>query len=82
MHTVVKLDVIAPWTSFVIITLHICQGDFTMEKTEQENLDHLFTQLAQGETPTFLEMMAAISDVSNTYPEPEPVCDGQRCPNC
>lgn len=52
------------------------------QKTELENLDKLFEQLADGETPNFLQMMAAISDVSNIYPEPEPVCDGQRCPRC
>lgn len=53
-----------------------------MEQTEQKELDRLFTMLEKGETPNFLQMMAAISDISNIYPEPEPVCDGQRCPNC
>lgn len=53
-----------------------------IEKTEQENLDRLFQQLADGETPNFLQMMAAISDVSNIYPEAEPVCDGERCATC
>lgn len=53
-----------------------------MEKTEQEELDRLFTQLAQGETPTFLEMMAAISDVSNIYPEPEQCSDPTLCLTC
>lgn len=52
------------------------------QKTELENLDRLFQQLADGETPNFLEMMAAISEISNIYPEPELVCDGQYCPRC
>lgn len=54
----------------------------TEQKTEHENLDHLFQLFSEGQIPNFLELMAAISDVSNIYPEPEPVCDGQRCPNC
>lgn len=54
----------------------------TDPKTELKGLDKLFERLAEGRTPNFLEMMAALSDVSNIYPEPEPVCEGQRCPNC
>lgn len=55
---------------------------YDSQNAEQENLDRLFHQLADGETPNVLQMMAAISDVSNLYPESEPVCEGVRCPNC
>lgn len=58
------------------------QNGNVMQKQELENLHKLFDSLAEGQTPTFLEMMAAISDVSNLYPESEPVCEGERCPNC
>jgi len=40
-----------------------------MEKSEHENLDQLFEQLSKGETPNFLQMMAALSDVSTIFPE-------------
>lgn len=53
-----------------------------MDKKEQENLDSLFQQLADGETPNFLQMMAAISDVSNIYPEPEQCSDPTLCLTC
>lgn len=53
-----------------------------MEKTEHEKLDQLFQQLQKGETPDFLQMMLAISDISTIYPEPEPVCKGDRCLTC
>lgn len=53
-----------------------------MDKTEQKKLDRLFTMLEKGETPNFLEMMAAISDVSNIYPEPEQYSDPTLCLTC
>ena len=42
-----------------------------MEIEKHENLDQLFKQLSKGETPNFLQMMAAISDVSTIFPEPQ-----------
>lgn len=53
-----------------------------MEKTEHENLDHLFQLFSEGLIPNFLELMAAISDVSNIYPEPEETCDPTLCLTC
>jgi len=45
-------------------------------------LDKLFEKLSEGQTPNFLEIMAAISDISKIWSEPEPVCEGVRCPRC
>jgi len=53
-----------------------------MDKKELENLDQLFEKLSAGEHPNFLEIMAAISDVSNIYPEPEQSCDPSLCLDC
>lgn len=53
-----------------------------MEKTEHENLDSLFAMLENGETPNFLEMMAAISEVSELYPESEQCPDPTLCLSC
>ncbi|MBA7477990.1 hypothetical protein ES707_13405 [subsurface metagenome] len=46
------------------------------------SLDKLFQGLAEGQTPTFLEMMAAISEISNIYPEPEQSCAPTLCLTC
>lgn len=53
-----------------------------MQKQESENLHKLFDSLAEGQTPTFLEMMAAISDVSELYPEPDQCSDPTLCLTC
>lgn len=53
-----------------------------MEKSEHEKLDQLFKKLEQGEMPNFLEVMAAISDVSDIYPEPEQCPDPTLCLTC
>lgn len=53
-----------------------------MDKTEHEKLDRLFKQLADGETPNFLEMMSAISAVSELYPEKDEACEPSLCLTC
>lgn len=53
-----------------------------MHENEHKGLDDLFRQLAEGQTPDFAQMMAAISDVSTIYPEPEPCSEDIRCVNC
>lgn len=42
---------------------------YDSQNAELENLDKLFEKLSEGQTPNFLEMMAAISEVSTLWPE-------------
>jgi len=40
-----------------------------MRKKALKNLDRLFEQLSAGQTPDFLQMMSALSDVSTMFPD-------------
>lgn len=60
-----------------------------MDQDRLDNLDNLFTSLDRGDTPTCLEMMLALSDVSEIWPGKDSTrfdsCEnpGQcRCPSC
>jgi len=42
-----------------------------MDKREHEKLNQLFEQLANGQTPNFFEMMLALEEIGELYPEPQ-----------
>lgn len=55
-------------------------ADYTPEN--MPDVDRLFEKMDQNEYPSFLDIMAALSDIGDgSFPE-EPVCDGVRCRNC
>lgn len=73
----IKRDDIASKT-----TLRFCDGRLAEPVPEKKGLARLFEQLTEGETPNFLQMMAAISDVSELYPESEQCSDPTLCLTC
>lgn len=40
-----------------------------MNKSKHSALNNLFEQLSEGQTPDFLQMMNALSDVSTIFPD-------------
>lgn len=55
---------------------------YDSKNAELENLDHLFQLFSEGLIPNVIELMAAISDVSTIYPEPEQCSDPTLCLTC
>lgn len=51
-------------------------------RAENPALDSLFQKLRTSTAPNFIDVMAAISNVSNLYPESEQGCDPTLCLTC